>query len=105
MEKPLHIDEVCGVRRVLRECCLRRWELKLPNDEEKEDDEQSAIDKSCTLSASEERDVKKAKGSCWEQLALLNTLIAITGIYFEQGNAAAGDCMDSLFSVKSVEAS
>jgi len=92
MEKPLHIDEVCGVRRVLRECCLRRWELKLPNGKE---------EKNCTVGASEERDVKKAKGSCWEQLALLNTLIAITGIYFEQGNAAAGDCMDSLFSVNS----
>ena len=106
MEKPLHIDEVCGVRRVLRECCLRRWELKLPNeDSEDEDVKQSAIDKSCTsTSASEERDeMMKAKGSCWEQLALLNTLIAITGIYFEQGNAAAGDCMDSLFSIKPVE--
>ena len=115
MEKPLHIDEVCGVRRVLRECCLRRWELKLSNDdEEKEDDKQSAIDNSRTsTSASEDKDVKqtaiaetkKAAGSCWEQLALLNTLIAITGIYFEQGNAAAGDCMDSLFAVKAVESS
>jgi len=104
MEKPLHIDEVCSVRRVLRECCLRRWELKLPNEEEKVEDKQSAIDKGCTLRAGEERDeMKKAEGLCWEQLALLNTLIAITGIYFEQGNAAAGDCMDSLFSVKPVQ--
>jgi len=112
MEKPLHIDEVCGVRKVLRECCLRRWELKLPNDDEEEDVKQSAIDKSRTsASASEDKDVKqsaiaetkKAAGSCWEQLALLNTLIAITGIYFEQGNAAAGDCMDSLFTVKPVQ--
>jgi len=112
MEKPLHIDEVCGVRRVLRECCLRRWELKLPNEEEKEDAKQSTIDKSRTsASASEDKDVKqsaiaetkKAAGSCCEQLALLNTLIAITGIYFEQGNAATGDCMDSLFSVKPLE--
>ena len=102
MEKPLHIDEVCGVRRVLRECCLRRWELKLPNDDNNEEyTKQSAIDES--ISAREERDVKKATGSYWEQLALLNTLIAITGIYFEQGNAAASDCMDSLFTVKPVD--
>jgi hypothetical protein len=35
----------------------------------------------------------------WEQLALLNTLIAITGIYYEQGSMAGGDGMQALFTV------
>ena len=35
----------------------------------------------------------------WEQLALLNTLIAVTGIYYEQGASSGGDGIDSLFKV------
>ena len=35
----------------------------------------------------------------WELLALLNTLIAITGLYYEQGSMVGGDGMLALFSV------
>lgn len=79
MDKPWHRDECCAVRRVLRECCSRRWELSLPTEGEG--------------STTEEND------KIWEQLALLNTIIAITGIYYEQGSkACGGDGMDLLFS-------
>ena len=86
MEKPLHREECVGVRGVLRECCRRRWELELPTGEEKGRDDD---------------DSKRAR----EQLALLNTLIAITGVYFEQGARSAsgpggGDGLDSLFSCR-----
>jgi hypothetical protein len=85
MEKPLHREECVGVREVLRECCRRRWELELPAGEGGGDDDDS----------------KRAR----EQLALLNTLIAIAGVYFEQGARSAsgpggGDCLDSLFSCR-----
>ena len=80
MGKPWHRDECCVVRKVLRECCSRRWELSLPKDDD---------------SSSQKTDKK------WEQLALLNTLIAITGIYYEQGSKAGGDGMDLLFKPKS----
>lgn len=77
MDKPWHRDECCAVRRVLRECCSRRWELTLPQEGESP--------------TKEESDRK------WEQLAMLNTLIAITGIYYEQGSKAGGDGIDLLF--------
>eukprot|EP00956_Cyclotella_meneghiniana_P004628 scaffold5712_cov51-Cyclotella_meneghiniana.AAC.1 len=35
----------------------------------------------------------------WELLALLNTLIAITGLYYEQGSMVGGDGMLALFSM------
>jgi hypothetical protein len=35
----------------------------------------------------------------WESLALLNTLIAITGLYYEQGSFACGDGTCALFAV------
>lgn len=76
MDKPWHRDECCAVRKVLRECCSRRWDLTLPQEGER---------------SSEENERK------WEQLALLNTLIAITGIYYEQGSTSGGDGMDLLF--------
>ncbi len=72
---------------VLRECCRRRWELKLPPaaGEEYDDDD----------------DLKKRTR---EELALLNTLIAILGVYFEQGARSlasgpggGGDDLDLLF--------
>ena len=40
------------------------------------------------------------KSEAGEQLANLNTLIAITGIYYEQGAFAGGDGIDTLFSVQ-----
>ncbi|KAL3760652.1 hypothetical protein ACHAWU_002162 [Discostella pseudostelligera] len=88
LEKPLHREECASVRSVLRECCERRWKLVLPS--------------------SSEDVVEGNEEECWEQLTLLNTLIAITGIYFEQAAAFAGsgsssstgkNGMDSLFSV------
>lgn len=81
MDKPWHRDECCAVRKVLRECCSRRWDLTLPQ----EGDDRSL-----------EKNERK-----WEQLALLNTLIAITGIYYEQGSTAGGDGMDLLFKTSS----
>lgn len=59
-----------------------------------DDDDDAIIEPSANTSVGGD-DTAKA----WEQLALLNTLIAITGIYYEQGAIAAGDGMDSLFSV------
>ncbi|KAL7437223.1 hypothetical protein ACHAXH_005507 [Discostella pseudostelligera] len=84
LEKPLHREECAAVRSVLRECCERRWKLVLPSSEDVEGNEEE-----------------------WEQLTLLNTLIAITGIYFEQAAFAGSgrvsstgkNGMDSLFSV------
>ena len=59
-----------------------------------------------TLSANDGKDSTRTNDSgddkdfkAYEQLALLNTLIAITGIYYEQGAHAGGDGMVSLFSV------
>ena len=96
MEKPWHREECCGVRKVLRECCDRRWRLVLPcvtgNDKREE------------AAASATVNNAKAATSCWEELALLNTLIAITGIYYEQGSHASGDGYDSLFSVRDTAA-
>ena len=43
------------------------------------------------------KDIDSNAASIWEQLALLNTLIAITGIYYEQ------DGMDTLFRVTTTE--
>ena len=90
MEKPLHREECVGVRMVLRECCRRRWELELPPaaGEGYDDDDDS-------------------KKRTSEELALLNTLIAISGVYFEQGARSSasgpgggGDGLDSLFSCR-----
>ena len=39
----------------------------------------------------------KTDSKGWEQLALLNTLIVITGVYYEQDAFAADERMDSLF--------
>lgn len=96
MEKPWHREECCGVRKVLRECCDRRWRLVLPcvtgNDKREEAAAAATVNNA------------KAATSCWEELALLNTLIAITGIYYEQGSHASGDGYDSLFSVRDTAA-
>jgi survival of motor neuron protein-interacting protein 1 len=98
MEKPLHREECVGVRMLLRECCRRRWELKLPQ-----------MSTTAMMGEEEEGAGKRddddttGNGGKWEELALLSTLIAITGVYFEQGarlgyGAGGGDGMDSLFS-------
>ena len=86
LEKPLHREECAAVRSVLRECCERRWNLVLPS------------------TSSDEEDARKGgdtNSEVWVQLTLLNTLIAIAGIYFEQAAFAGGmkSGMDSLFSV------
>ena len=54
--------------------------------------------------SSDEEDARKGgdtNSEVWVQLTLLNTLIAIAGIYFEQAAFAGGmkSGMDSLFSV------
>ncbi|KAL3826601.1 hypothetical protein ACHAXA_010526 [Cyclostephanos tholiformis] len=97
MEKPLHREECVGVRMLLRECCRRRWELKIPPPTMRitGDEEGEAV-------RGGDNDPKR-EGGAREQLALLNTLIAIAGVYFEQGarlayGAGGGDGMDLLFS-------
>jgi survival of motor neuron protein-interacting protein 1 len=104
MEKPWHREECSAVRRLLRECCARRWELVLPDSDYKpmaasrpflagsnytfDDDTKGSVSN------------QDGDGTLWESLALLNTMIAITGIYYEQGSAAGGDGKHSLFSVQ-----
>ena len=98
MEKPWHREECSAVRRLLRECCTRRWELTLP----KEDSKIELTDVSMNaLLDNDTVGVVKHDGdsNAWGQLALLNTLIAVTGLYYEQGSMAGGDGMDALFSV------
>ncbi|KAL7454012.1 hypothetical protein ACHAWC_005648 [Mediolabrus comicus] len=92
MNKPWHRDECCAVRRVLRECCSRRYELSLPITTSSSGTTTTKKDNN-NNSTNEENDKK------WEQLAMLNTLIAVTGVYYEQGSKAGGDGMDVLFSV------
>ena len=102
MEKPWHREECCGVRKVLRECCDRRWRLVLPpsTDIGEVTLGSTGNGKDGKEKAAATTDTTKAATSCWEELALLNTLIAITGIYYEQGSHASGDGYDSLFSVR-----
>ena len=97
MEKPWHREECSAVRRLLRECCLRRWELTLP----KEDSKNQLRDYYMITSSDDTVNVVKQGGDMnpWKQLALLNTLIAVTGLYYEQGSMAGGDGMHALFSV------
>lgn len=90
MNKPWHRDECCAVRRVLRECCSRRYELSLPTTSS------TATKNDNNNNSTNEEDDKK-----WEQLAMLNTLIAVTGVYYEQRSKAGGDGMDVLFSASS----
>mmetsp|Transcript_9719 Transcript_9719/g.21916 ORF Transcript_9719/g.21916 Transcript_9719/m.21916 type:complete len:551 (+) Transcript_9719:168-1820(+) len=118
MEKPWHREECCAVRKVLRECCDRRWELVIPADPSMPSSSSGSLDEKKPVVDSKplgkknmesggESTGKNEEGGCseaWEQLALLNTLIAITGIYYEQGALVAGDGMDSLFSVANNEA-
>jgi survival of motor neuron protein-interacting protein 1 len=129
MEKPLHREECVAVRGVLRECCRRRWELIVPLPPSS-DSPSIELDLSITHASSVEVEVdhdrKGTNGdddhdniTMWrtttltkgdqsnrgvhEQLALLNTLIAITGVYFKQGFSSAasagglGNNLDSLF--------
>ena len=95
MEKPWHREECCAVRSVLRECCARRYELFLPP--------ASPISASASGGKTDDKPhpaANEVESEAWEQLAHLNTLIAITGIYYEQGAIAGGDGMDSLFDVQ-----
>ena len=95
MEKPWHREECCAVRSVLRECCARRYELFLPP--------ASPISASASGGKTDDKPhpaANEVESEAWEQLAHLNTLIAITGIYYEQGAIAGGDGIDTLFSVQ-----
>ena len=108
IEKPWHREECCGVRRVLRECCERRWKLKLPPLIDTDAAGATALGSmmedvvvkeptTITSNNNNNKDKDSNAASIWEQLALLNTLIAITGIYYEQ------DGMDTLFRVTTTE--
>ena len=100
MEKPWHREECSAVRSVLRECCGRRAELKLvplrytPLANNNDGKEVATTASTCNA------DDGGGSKAC-SQLALLNTFIAIAGIYYEQGAHSGGDGMDSLFSVVS----
>ena len=109
MEKPWHREECCAVRSILRECCARRWKLVLPSPmPSQKRDAKLEVDNTKSKSQSSHFGQKNnssnektetGEESSLEQLALLNTMIAITGIYYEQGAIAGGDGMDSLFTV------
>lgn len=112
MEKPWHREECCAVRRVLRECCSRRWELVLPLNGGSaldadgqlgmmgEESKQELLqDVTGDVDAKSNTGHTEGDAKAWEQLALLNTLIAVTGIYYEQGASSGGDGIDSLFKV------
>lgn len=101
MEKPWHREECSAVRRLLRECCARRWELVLP---------ERGFAAPISLISGLNHNIKdtnthspKLDGDekMWELLALLNILIAITGLYYEQGSFACGDGTCALFEVPS----
>mmetsp|Transcript_12465 Transcript_12465/g.25524 ORF Transcript_12465/g.25524 Transcript_12465/m.25524 type:complete len:480 (+) Transcript_12465:314-1753(+) len=96
LEKPWHRDECCAVRRVLRECCSRRWELIIPITVTSKSTEMlSNDDKQKSVGADKDKTDYKEN---IERLASLNTLIAICGIYFEQSAFPGGDGMKFLFS-------
>lgn len=125
MEKPLHREECVAVRGVLRECCRRRWQLVLPpplsvtphadcapsttrpssvDDVDRigknGDGDCDEITMGGTTTLAEGDDLRRGAK---EQLALLNTIIAITGVYFEQGASSTASSegrvcsLDSLF--------
>ncbi|KAL7465269.1 hypothetical protein ACHAXS_005595 [Conticribra weissflogii] len=96
MEKPWHREECCAVRRVLRECCSRRWELTIPIISKYSSHEVSTNQNVHQPAGSKEHE--SGVGETNEMLASLNTLIAICGIYFEQSALAGGDGMKLLFS-------
>jgi survival of motor neuron protein-interacting protein 1 len=98
MEKPWHREECSAVRRLLRECCARRWELTLPDVDckpEYNNDSIVALPMDVATPASD----RDGELKTWELLAMLNTIIAVTGLYYEQGSMAGGDGIDSLFTV------
>lgn len=101
MEKPWHREECSAVRRLLRECCARRHELILPDGDCNIADivVHDTMEKQCTTLESNACSEQNGDAKTWEQLALLNTLIAITGLYYEQGSMAGGDGMSALFSI------
>jgi survival of motor neuron protein-interacting protein 1 len=101
MEKPMRREECAGVRGVLRECCRRRRELELPpppspNPSSSSSSSPGSPGGGATTMYSEAGRDNDPEGAR-ETLALLNTLIAITGVYFEQG-PGGGNGMDMLFS-------
>ena len=65
LEKPLHRDDGAMLRKFLRKCCEMRAEQPEPP--------KSSIDSSLSMSGNE------------NMLSMLNVLIALVGIYFEQG--------------------
>ena len=70
LAKPLHRDDAAMLRKLLRECCIRRARIRVAVDE-----------------------TTARGGGSQTVVSLLNTLIAIVGIYFEQGTT------DELFSL------
>ena len=87
------------MRRVLRECCARRWALAPPQARVCPDESQLEEQPKAQAGDQSTYNVNEAHAKTWEQLALLNTLIAITGIYYEQAAFAGGDGLHSLFTV------
>ncbi len=87
LEKPLHRDEASCLTSLLRELCRIRSELKVEDLKDANDDD---LDQN-ELCRSMDEDVEVVKGLKMDGvsrekdvLAILNTLIVIIGIYFEQ---------------------
>ena len=77
LAKPLHRDDAAVLRRLLRECCVRRAGIRFGV---------AATEMSADGTTG-------GGGSSRTAVSLLNTLIAVVGIYFEQGTT------DELFSL------
>mmetsp|Transcript_1755 Transcript_1755/g.3870 ORF Transcript_1755/g.3870 Transcript_1755/m.3870 type:complete len:447 (+) Transcript_1755:121-1461(+) len=90
LSKPLHGNDAALLRSLLRECCVRRSLLILGDDARSHDGSGGGGNSSSSGDGSGERE----RNGDMEKVAMLNTLIAIVGVYFEQGGG-----IDRLFSL------
>lgn len=84
LEAPLHRDLIASIRQLYRSCCTLRLQLEKPS-----------------VSAIEEMETEDGQvhmgehGSDANALAVLNTLIVISGVYFQQDGAHDGQTAGS----------
>ena len=88
LAKPLHRDDAAMLRRLLRECCIRRAGIRVGILATRGGD-----DNGDGTIMKREGGGSRSTGSNSGVVSILNTLIAIVGIYFEQGTT------DELFSL------
>ncbi len=84
LEKPLHRDEASSLTSLLRELCRIRSELSVEDLNGDDSDEKKRL--GSMLSTQNELGLDKKPSQPKDVLAILNTLIVIIGIYFEQCN-------------------